>query len=150
MFRKMLMALALSLTATSAWAGESLIDVKSSSDVPSTVERLAKAAEAKGFNVVAKVDHAGAAAKAGMELRPTTVVIFGNPKGGTPLMHCDQKAGLDLPLKVLVWENDAGETHLSYDHPSMLGTRHDMANCTSNLEAVAGVLKGLVSEAAGR
>jgi uncharacterized protein (DUF302 family) len=149
MLRNILLALALTLVAASAWAAESLIHVKSSSDVPTTVERLTSAAEAKGFTIVARVDHAGAAARADMELRPTTVVIFGNPKGGTPLMHCDQKAGLDLPLKVLVWENAAGETHLSYDHPSLLGTRHEMANCASNLEGVAGVLEGLVAEAAG-
>ena len=150
MLRNMLIALSLSLAATSAWATESLIHVKSNTGVTATVERLAKGAEAKGFTVVARVDHAGAAARVGMELRPTTVVIFGNPNGGTPLMKCDQKAGLDLPLKVLVWENEAGETHLTYDHPRLLGQRHDMGNCARNLEGVGNVLQELVDEAAGQ
>ncbi|MFN2348480.1 MAG: DUF302 domain-containing protein [Thioalkalivibrio sp.] len=150
MLRNTLIALTLTLFASSAWAQESLIHVKSTVDVPTTVERLAKAAEAKEFTVVARVDHAAAAARVGMELRPTTVVIFGNPKGGTPLMQCDQKAGLDLPLKVLVWENDAGETHLTYDQPRLLGQRHDMGNCARNLEGVGNVLQKLVGEAAGQ
>lgn len=151
MTRITLLAMALTLAATSAQAAETLIHMKSTSDVPTTVERLAVAAEAKGFTVVARVDHAAAAAGAGMELRPTTVVIFGNPRGGTPLMQCDQRAGLDLPLKVLVWENAEGETHLSYDHPRLLGERHRMGDCAQRLEGVAGILEGLVGEAgAGR
>jgi uncharacterized protein (DUF302 family) len=129
-------------------AAEALIHVKSESAVPATVERLVAAAEARGFKIVARVDHAAAAAGVDMELRPTTVVIFGNPRGGTPLMQCDQRAGLDLPLKVLVWENATGETHLTYDHPRLLGQRHHMDDCTQRLEGVGRVLKELVDKAA--
>ena len=148
MTRHILIAITLILCSSSAWAGDALIHVKSESDVPATVERLAGAAEAKEFTVVARIDHAAAAAGVGMELRPTTVVIFGNPRGGTPLMQCDQRAGLDLPLKVLVWENAEGETHLTYDHPRLLGRRHQMDECSQRLEGVAAVLKDLVGQAA--
>src|SRR6202162_4342292 len=79
-----------------------------------TMDRLTAAVTDRGMTVLARVDHAAAAGKAGMELRPTEVLIFGNPKAGTPLMQVAQTMGIDLPLKALVWQDDNGKTWLAY------------------------------------
>ena len=88
------------------------------------MDRLAAAVTDRGMTVLARIDHAAAAAKAGMELRPTEVLIFGNPKAGTPLMQVAQTMGIDLPLKALVWQDDNGKTWLAYNDPKWLARRH--------------------------
>ena len=89
-----------------------------------TMERLAAAVTSRGMTILARIDHAAAAAKVGMTLRPTEVLIFGNPLAGTPLMQAAQTLGIDLPLKVLVWQDDAGKTWLAYNDPTWLARRH--------------------------
>jgi uncharacterized protein (DUF302 family) len=89
-----------------------------------TMDRLAAAVTARGMTILARIDHAEAAAKVGLDLRPTEVLIFGNPKAGTLLMQVAQTIGIDLPLKVLVWQDEAGKTWLSYNEPAWLAKRH--------------------------
>jgi uncharacterized protein (DUF302 family) len=89
-----------------------------------TMQKLIAAVAEKGLSVLAHVDHAGAAAKMGMELRPTDLLVFGNPKGGTPLMQLNQTMGIDLPLKALVWQDQEGKTWLGYNDPGWLAARH--------------------------
>jgi len=89
-----------------------------------TMDRLVAAVTARGAAVLARVDHAAAAASVGMPLRPTEVVIFGNPRTGTPLMQSVQTMGVDLPLKALVWQDEAGKTWLSTNDPGWLARRH--------------------------
>jgi len=101
-----------------------LISVKSSLPVKESVDKLVHRVESKGLTVFCRVDHAAGAATAGMQLRPTTVVIFGNAKGGTPLMQAAQTIGIDLPLKVLAWEDASGQRWLSYNDPLWLTERH--------------------------
>lgn len=101
-----------------------LISLKSASPAKETVDRLVHLVESKGLTVFCRIDHAAGAAAAGLPLRPTTVVIFGNAQGGTPLMQASQTIGIDLPLKVLVWEDAAGQTWLSYNDPVWLTERH--------------------------
>ena len=101
-----------------------LISVKSSLPVKELVDKLVHLVESKGLTVFCRVDHAAGAATAGMQLRPTTVVIFGNAKGGTPLMQAAQTIGIDLPLKVLAWEDASGQRWLSYNDPLWLTERH--------------------------
>ena len=101
-----------------------LISVKSSLPVKELVDKLVHRVESKGLTVFCRVDHAAGAAAAGMQLRPTTVVIFGNAKGGTPLMQAAQTIGIDLPLKVLAWEDASGQSWLSYNDPLWLTERH--------------------------
>ena len=84
------------------------------------MQKLIGAVTAKGLAILAHIDHAGAAAEAGMELRPTDLLIFGNPKGGTPLMQANQTMGIDLPLKALVWQDQDGKTWLGYNDPAWL------------------------------
>jgi uncharacterized protein (DUF302 family) len=101
-----------------------LISLKSTFPVKETMDRLVHRVESKGLTVFCRVDHAAGAADAGMQLRPTELVIFGNAKGGTPLMQAMQTIGIDLPLKALVWQDAAGQTWLSYNDPVWLTERH--------------------------
>ena len=101
-----------------------VITTRSPHDSADTMARLKAAVTAKGLSIFAHVDHAAGAAAAGMTLRPTDLLIFGNAKGGTPLMQSVQSIGIDLPLKALVWQDDAGATWLSYNDPAWLVQRH--------------------------
>jgi uncharacterized protein (DUF302 family) len=101
-----------------------LISLKSTLPVKESVDRLVHLVESTGLTVFCRVDHAAGAAAVGMQLRPTTVVMFGNAKGGTPLMQASQTIGIDLPLKVLAWEDASGQAWLSYNDPVWLTERH--------------------------
>lgn len=107
---------------------DGLITVGSAFDVATTLGRLTKALEARGVTVFASIDHAGGAASVGLPLRPTTVVIFGSPVAGTPLMQATQTAGIDLPLKALVWQDANGRTQLSYNDPAWIAARHGIGD----------------------
>ena len=89
-----------------------------------TMDRLAAAVTSRGMSIMARIAHAAAAAAIGMELRPTELLIFGNPRAGTPLMQAVQTVGIDLPLKALVWEDEGGTTRLAYNDPRWLAQRH--------------------------
>src|SRR3954447_10882920 len=89
-----------------------------------TMDRLAASVAAHRMTNIARIDHASAAAKVGMELRPTEVLIFGNPQAGTPLMQAAQTLGIDLPLRALVWQDEAGKTWVAYNDPEWLTERH--------------------------
>lgn len=124
---------------------QGLITIKSSYGPKDTMNRLEAAVQAKGMTVFARIDHATGASAVGLSLRPTEVLIFGNAKGGTPLMESVQTIGLDLPLKALVWQDAAGETWLSYNEPAWLAKRYGIsaetepavAKITAALNAVA-------------
>jgi uncharacterized protein (DUF302 family) len=105
-------------------APQGLTTVASAYDPATTRERLTAAIIARGMSVIASIDHAEAAAKVGLELRPTEVVMFGNPRAGTGLMQIAQTMGIDLPLKVLIWQDENGKTWLSYNEPRWLAERH--------------------------
>ena len=113
-----------------------------------TADRLAGAIARHGLTLLARIDHAAAAANAGMTLRPTEVFIFGNPKGGTPLMKQAQTIGIDLPLKALVWQDEAGKTWCGYNAPEWLAARHGVDSKPA-LDAMAVILAQLVQEAIG-
>jgi len=103
---------------------DDVITKKSPHDVTTTLDRLEKIVKEKGITVMARVDHAKNAEGVGMELRPTQLLIFGNPKLGTALMQADQRIGLDLPMKVLVWEDADGNVWLAYVDPEELAERY--------------------------
>jgi uncharacterized protein (DUF302 family) len=88
------------------------------------MDRLEAAVRAKGMTVFARIDHAAGAAEAGLTLRPTELLIFGNARAGTPLMQARQTIGIDLPLKALVWQDASGKTWLSYNDPPWVVSRH--------------------------
>lgn len=143
-----LAALTLSLFALTASAADGLIAIKSTRSAKDTMTRLEDLVKAKGLNVFARIDHAAGAAKVGKTLRPTELLIFGNPQGGTPLMECEQTAGIDLPLKALVWEDSAGQVWLGYNDPAYIAQRHGAASCpvVENLKkALSGIADAAVA-----
>src|SRR5262245_41803677 len=112
-----------------AFAADGLITVKSAYGPKDTIDRLETSLKEKGMTIFARIDHAAGAAKIGTKLRPTEVLIFGNPQGGTPFIECSQTVGIDLPLKMLVWEDDAGQVFVGYNDPAYLAARHGVPQC---------------------
>ncbi len=128
-------------------AADGLVTVKSSHDVKATADRLEKVLKEKGMTVFIRINHAEGALKAGSELRPTELVIFGNPKVGTPLMQCSQTAGIDLPQKALIWQDAEGEVWLSYNDPSYMAQRHGITGCVEVVNKVENALKNFAHAA---
>ena len=112
------------------------------------MDRLEAEIRVKGMTVVARIDHAAGAAAVGLPLRPTELLIFGNAKGGTPLMQANQAIGIDLPLKALVFEDDAGKVWLAYNDPRWLARRHGMdAAVSRTIDAMAVALDAVATKA---
>jgi uncharacterized protein (DUF302 family) len=129
-------------------AADGLITIKSGFGPEETMKRLEAEVMAKGLTVFAHVDHAAGAAAVGLPLRPTGLLIFGNAKGGTPLMQQAQTIGIDLPLKALVWQDEAGTTWLSYDEPAYLAQRHGVGEpATAAVNAMTATLHALAAKA---
>jgi uncharacterized protein (DUF302 family) len=118
-------------------AVDGLTTVRSSHGPKDTMERLEAEVKARGLTIFARIDHTAGAAAAGLTLPPTEVLIFGNAKGGTPLMQSVQTIGIDLPLKALVWQDASGVTLLSYNDPAWLAKRHGVSGAA---EAAVGNL----------
>jgi len=133
---------------TSAGAAEGMIDVKSAHSVAATADRLETILNAKGMTVFARIDHAAGAQKAGKTMAPTELVVFGNPKVGTPLMLCSRSIAIDLPQKALIWEDDSGAVWISYNDPQYLKLRHNTQGCDPVLQKVAMALGNFASKAA--
>jgi len=129
-------------------ANSELTNVSSQWGPKETLDRLEAAVKAKGLTVFARIDHAAGAAAVGMTLLPTAVLIFGNARGGTPLMQANQLIGIDLPLKVLVWQDTSGKTWLSYYEPAVLAQRHGLPAETGTVVGnLSVVLRGLTQGA---
>jgi len=109
-----------------AQKGSGLIDIRSSHSVDETVEKLKGILQSKGVTLFALVDHSGAAIKAGMKMRPTKLLIFGNPKAGTPVMLAAPSSAIDLPLKILIWEDAQGKVWVTYNSLAYLQERHNL------------------------
>jgi uncharacterized protein (DUF302 family) len=136
-------AAALLAVADPAFGDAGLIVKQSTHDVGETADRLARILGEKGITVFARVDHAEGAQKVGAELPPTQLLIFGNPKLGTPLMQSAREAGIDLPMKALVWEDEAGEVWLAYNDPSSLAQRHGIEDRDEIIKAMTDALDQL-------
>ncbi len=129
-------------------AADGLVALKSPHAPKATLDRFESAAKDRGLTVFARIDHAAGAARIGKTLRPTELLIFGNPQGGTPLMECEQSAGIDLPLKALAWEDAQGRSWIGYNDPAWLAQRHGAAACpvVDNLrKALAGLAEAAVA-----
>ena len=113
-------------TATSTAPNKGIVDKPSNRSVDQTVERLKNILQSKGVALFALVDHSGEAEKVGMKMPPTKLLIFGSPKAGTPLMFAAPSIAIDLPLKILVWQDPQGKTWLSYNSPDYLKDRHGL------------------------
>lgn len=145
--RNALVTLAAASCAMTGIAADGLIEVKSVLGPKEAMDKLEAAVKARNLNVFARIDHAAGAARVGKTLRPTELLIFGNPQGGTPLMECAQSAGIDLPLKALVWVDASGQTLIGYNDPAYLAKRHGAANCPA-VENLAKALSAISADAA--
>lgn len=127
---------------------EGLVSIRSNRSVTEAVGRLQAALDAKGITLFARIDHAAGAAEVGLPLRPTTLMIFGNAKAGTPMMQAEQTIGIDLPLKILVWEDAGRITWLTYNDPAWLARRHGIELATQpTITAMSALLAALANNA---
>jgi uncharacterized protein (DUF302 family) len=125
-----------------------LVSVQSRVPAKQTLERLLAALASRKLTVFARIDHAAGAASVGLPLRPTEVVIFGNPKGGTALMQDRQSTGIDLPLKALIWQDADGKAWLTYSDPAWIAERHGLGEgSTAAVKAMAELLGAIAREA---
>jgi uncharacterized protein (DUF302 family) len=129
-------------------AADGLVSLRSSSGPQDTFNRLEAAVKAKGMTVFAHIDHAAGAAAVGLPLRPTDLLIFGNARGGTPLMEAVQAIGIDLPLKALVWQDVAGNTWVSYNNPAWVARRHGLDPATDATTAAMSALLDAIAKTA--
>jgi uncharacterized protein (DUF302 family) len=132
----------------SAYAAEGMVDVKSSFGVQETGDRLENILQEKGMTLFNRVKHSEAANKAGVELRETELIVFGNPQVGSPLMQCQQSVAIDLPQKALIWKNSEGTTFISYNDPRYLEKRHTITNCEEVIAKIEKALAGIAQAAA--
>ena len=124
-------------------ASDGLVKYESNYSVKETADRFEDIAKSKGLTLFARVDHQKNAASVNLELRPTEVIIFGNPKVGTPLMQCAQDVAIDLPQKVMVSEDDNKKVWLTYNNPTYLMERHQIQGCDEVIKKISGVLSKL-------
>lgn len=122
-----------------------MIHLGSSWPVAETLERLEELVKSKGLEVFCRVDHSGAAEKAGLTMKPSQLLIFGSPKAGTPLMVASPTLAIDLPLKALIWEDGEGKVWISYNSPEYLKTRHNVPDdLVKNIAGIGPLLENLV------
>jgi uncharacterized protein (DUF302 family) len=154
MFRMLAVAalvVAMGATPHTSHAQDAALIVKeSSTDFATTVQRLQAEIEARGAKIVAVVDHSAAAKANGLELPPTTLIIFGNPKLGTPLMQEQRTAGLDLPLRILTWEEADGSVRIGYWPPTRIAASHGIQDRDEVIDKMTGALAAITDAAAGQ
>ena len=126
---------------------DGLVTKPSKYPVAETLDRLEKVVTGKGFQIFARIDHAAAAQKSGLTMRPTQVLIFGNPKGGTPVMEAAPTAAIDFPLKALAWEDAKGKVWLAYNTGDYIKRRHDIKGQDEGLKKVDGALEAFAGKA---
>ena len=128
-----------------AQAGTDLVTKPSQYSVPETIDRIERAVTAKGMKIFVRIDHSGEAKKVGLAMRPTQLLIFGNPKGGTAFIVAKPTAAIDLPMKALAWEDEDGKVWLTYNSSELLHARHGVpAELTVQLDAVGKLLEATV------
>ena len=153
MTRILVLFIALIFAAPSAWAAENnngLINKKSPYTVKKTLTRLEKILRSKGITIVKRWSHDGGAKKAGIPLRPTELLIFGNPKLGTHFFTSNQMAGIDLPMKALAWKDEAGQVWLTYNDPQYIADRHGIKDRDEVVKKMSAALDGMTNEAVAK
>lgn len=146
--RKAILTFAFLFLGFNVWAGpEGFVSKPSRSSVPETMSRLVTVLQSKGMTVFARIDHAAEAEKVGLKMRPTQLLIFGNPKGGTPLMEAAPTVAIDLPFKALVWEDDHGKVWVGYNTPAYLKERHGIQGKDEVLQALEKALDAMTGKA---
>ena len=141
MYRLIIVLFVSMFLVTQVSAGDGLITQKSHNSVDVTLDRLEFIVTEKGLTVFARIDHSGGANKVDLKLRPTKLLIFGNPKIGTLMMQSNQLAGIDLPMKALAWEDETGQVWLSYSTAKYLAGRHQIEDREAVVEKMTGALR---------
>lgn len=132
----------------SVYADSGLVNIQSAHAVEQTADRMEALLKEKGMRIFIRINHAAGAQKAGIALRPTELIVFGNPKVGAPLMARQQSIAIDLPQKMLIWEDAAGKVWLTYNQPDYLALRHGLPADLAPFQKVGGVLQQLTAKAA--
>lgn len=149
MYKKFTSLLSILLFTSLATADDDIIKLQSSYDVQTTTKHFKNSLQKKGVTLFAQIDHAKNAKKVGQKLRPTQLLIFGNPKIGTPLIQCSQSVALDLPQKVLIYEDINGTVWLTYNNPHYIALRHNIKGCTKVINKIDKVLANFALKAIG-
>ena len=136
----LIITLSLLSTSVSASDDNGIIKIRSNSGVSETIDKLEAVLNKKGMTIFKRVDHTAGAEKVGLKLRPTDLLIFGNPKVGTPLMQCSQTAALDLPQKALAYKDESGQVWLAYNDPAYMAKRHGIQGCEQAVNKVSNAL----------
>ncbi len=130
------------------FAADGMINIKSKHSVTQTANKLEKILSSKGMTIFKRVKHSESAMKIGVEITPTELIIFGNPKVGSPLMKCAPTVAIDLPQKALIWQDRNQRVWISYNDPAHLKQRHNIQGCDKVLAKVTGALAKLTAAAA--
>ena len=134
---------------SAVYAQEGFVSQKSSYDAEETAVRPSDKLQENSITIFERVNHHVGAERAGMELNPTILILFGNPNLGTPIMQCAQTAAIDLPQKMLIWTDDEGATYISYNDTIFIKKRHRIEGCDKELEKISSALKRFAGYAAG-
>jgi len=145
-----LTALSVLLIAVPVAAADGLVNVQSAFNVEETADRMESILKEKDMTVFNRIKHSEAAAAVGIELRNTELILFGNPKVGSPLMKCQQSVAIDLPQKALIWEDDKATVWISYNNPRYLEKRHNITGCEEVISKIESALAGIAESAATR
>lgn len=149
--KKQFLSLVLLLfSVTSVMAAEGIITVPSSYGVKETADRMEQILVNKGMTVFNRINHSEGAGKVGIELRPTELIIFGNPKVGSPLMKCQQSVAIDLPQKALIWEDENSKVWISYNDQRYLVKRHTISECGDVISKIRKALAGITKAASSK
>ena len=148
MKRLSLAAMMVLLLVSPLLAAEGVINIQSAYSVDETTDRLVNILNEKGMTIFTQVDHSEGAQKAGIELAETKLILFGNPKVGSPLMRCQQSVAIDLPQKALIWKDDQSRVWISYNDPAYLKKRHQISGCEDVISKIEKALAGITKAAA--
>jgi uncharacterized protein (DUF302 family) len=147
MKKSILIALLVLCAAMHVYAADGLVNVPSIFSVEKTADRIESILNEKGITIFNRIKHSEGANKIGIELRDTELIIFGNPKIGSPLMQCQQSVAIDLPQKVLIWEDENAKVWISYTDPRFLKERHNITGCEEIILKIEKVLAGIAKTA---
>jgi uncharacterized protein (DUF302 family) len=147
MKKLILIALSILLIAIPVEAADGVVNVSSTFSVKETADRMEGILKEKGMTIFNRIKHSENAGKVGIELRDTELIIFGNPKVGSPLMKCQQSVAIDLPQKAVIWEDDKGKAWISYNDPRYLEKRHNITGCEEVISKIEKALAGIVKSA---
>jgi uncharacterized protein (DUF302 family) len=145
-----LVLLTLLFVISTVYAGEGMLNVESMFSVENTANRMENILKEKGMTIFNKINHSQSAGKVGIELRETQLIIFGNPKAGSPLMKCQQSIGIDLPQKALIWKDKNNKVWISYNNPRYLKKRHKISDCEKAIAKIEKALANITKSAAGK